>query len=93
MPSMDVCIKMFDIYTPGRNLHACVNFLTRVEHAEVLVLEFDCFVIGRDGVTVEKYNATSAAAAESDDTTVPADLDVAVLAEARPERPTRSNIV
>lgn len=62
VPSMDVCLKMFDVYTPGRKLHACVNFLTRIEHAEVLVLEFDCFVIGRDGVSHEKYNATSSAA-------------------------------
>ncbi|VVC34255.1 Domain of unknown function DUF4773 [Cinara cedri] len=82
IPSMDVCMKMFDIYTPGRNLHACVNFLTRVEHAEVLVLEFDCFVIGRDGVNMEKYNASSSTAvtttAVSYDSTVP-DLDVTVL--------------
>lgn len=81
LPSMDVCIKMFDIYTPGRNLHACVNFLTRIEHAEVLVLEFDCFVIGRDGFNLQKYNTTSSTtAADStavtttkvqDDATVP----------------------
>lgn len=63
VPSMDVCLKMFDVHTVGRNLHACVNFLTRVEHAEVLVLEFDCFVVGRDGVSVEKYGTTSSAAA------------------------------
>lgn len=62
LPSMDVCLKMFDIYTPDRNLHACVNFLTRIEHAEVLVLEFDCFVIGNGGVHMVKYNATSPAA-------------------------------
>lgn len=73
LPSMDMCMKMFDIYTPGRNLHACVNFITRIEHAEVLVLEFDCFVIGRDGVNMHKYNtstaATDAATATADDET------------------------
>lgn len=84
IPTMDMCIKLFDMYTPGRNLHACVNFLTRIEHAEVLVLEFDCFVVGRDGVNVEKYNATSsttgtsATTAVSYDSTVP-DLDVVVF--------------
>lgn len=77
VPSMDVCLKMFDIHTVGRNLHACVNFLTRIEHAEVLVLEFDCFVVGRDGVKVEKYNTTSSAAAT---TTKPDQLqDVTIL--------------
>lgn len=89
---MDMCMKMFDIYTPGRNLHACVNFLTRIEHAEVLVLEFDCFVIGRDGVNLEKYNMTTsttvtpiATAADATttttqtyDTTAP-DLDITVM--------------
>lgn len=83
LPSMDMCIKMFDIYTPGNKLHACVNFLTRVEHAEVLVLEFDCFVIGRDGVNVEKYNATSSASTATavmvDETTVPAEPNVEPL--------------
>lgn len=85
---------MFDIYTVNRNVHACVNFLTRVEHAEVLVLEFDCFVVGRDGVTMVKYNATSSATAMTDtmtavysdytttttvyDSTIP-DLDITVL--------------
>lgn len=78
---------MFDIYTPGKNLHACVNFLTRIEHAEVLVLEFDCFVIGQDGVTMEKYNASSTTVvtttAVSYDSTVP-DLDVTVLEASSP---------
>ncbi|XP_008185276.2 uncharacterized protein LOC100572547 [Acyrthosiphon pisum] len=71
LPSMDMCMKMFDIYTPGRNLHACVNFVTRIEHAEVLVLEFDCFVIGRDGLNMHKYNTTSSttATATADDET------------------------
>lgn len=78
IPSMDVCLKMFDIYTPGRNLHACVNFLTRIEHAEVLVLEFDCFVIGRDGVSIEKYNASTATPTTMYDTTAMADVDLAV---------------
>ncbi|KAF0765213.1 DUF4773 domain-containing protein [Aphis craccivora] len=92
LPSMDMCMKMFDIYTPGRNLHACVNFLTRIEHAEVLVLEFDCFVIGRDGVNLEKYNMTTSTTAtptataadatttttQTYDTTAP-DLDITVM--------------
>lgn len=85
IPSMDVCLKMFDVYTPGRKLHACVNFLTRIEHAEVLVLEFDCFVVGRDGVTMEKYNASTAApaAAHGTTTTTAADVeDVAAVTDA-----------
>jgi len=74
LPSMDMCMKMFDIYTPGRNLHACVNFVTRIEHAELLVLEFDCFVIGRDGVKMHKYNTTSSTTA-TDVATATADDD------------------
>lgn len=72
LPSVDMCMKMFDIYTPGRNLHACVNFLTRVEHAEVLVLEFDCFLIGRDGVNLHKYNDTTSSPAAIDAATASA---------------------
>uniref|UniRef100_A0A2S2Q161 DUF4773 domain-containing protein n=1 Tax=Sipha flava TaxID=143950 RepID=A0A2S2Q161_9HEMI len=83
LPSMDMCVKMFDIFTPGKRLHACVNFLTRIEHAEVLVLEFDCFTIGLDGVNLEKYNTTTTSTTTTTtvyDSTVP-DLDVAALEE------------
>lgn len=26
----DMCIKLFDIFTSGRNLHMCIDFLARI---------------------------------------------------------------
>lgn len=53
LPAMDMCVRMFDIYTPsgpeGYNIHMCMNWEFRTERAPLLVLEFDCFRMGQDG--------------------------------------------
>ncbi|XP_047118623.1 uncharacterized protein LOC124799131 [Schistocerca piceifrons] len=53
-PSMDMCMRLWDVYTPGLNLHACLDMEARLQRAPVLVLHFDCMVMGRDGVALVK---------------------------------------
>ncbi|CAH0562484.1 unnamed protein product [Brassicogethes aeneus] len=52
--SVEMCAKLFDIHTPGQNLHMCLDFETRFEHASLLVLHFDCMRMGMDGVALAK---------------------------------------
>ncbi|KAK3922495.1 NADH dehydrogenase [ubiquinone] 1 alpha subcomplex subunit 4-like 2 [Frankliniella fusca] len=56
LPTVDFCVHMFNVFTPppGYNLHACMNFETRLARAPVLVLEFDCLRLGSAGVFLLK---------------------------------------
>ncbi|XP_014244933.1 uncharacterized protein LOC106664067 isoform X2 [Cimex lectularius] len=49
IPGVRFCVNLFDIYTPGRNLHMCINFEARFINSPILVLEFDCIQMGNDG--------------------------------------------
>ncbi|XP_054279212.1 uncharacterized protein LOC128997598 [Macrosteles quadrilineatus] len=53
-PTMDQCVRLFNIFTPGRNIHMCMNLETRIERVPVLVLQFDCMKMGLDGVSLLK---------------------------------------
>lgn len=50
LSAIDFCVQFYDIYTPGRNLHICLDFLARISRAPVVVLHFNCLQIGRDGI-------------------------------------------
>ncbi|XP_066598033.1 uncharacterized protein [Prorops nasuta] len=49
LPFVSFCIRFFDIYMPGKNLHACIDFETRVIQNPILILHFDCVKMGNDG--------------------------------------------
>nr|CAD7460349.1 unnamed protein product [Timema tahoe] len=50
----DFCVRFFNIFTPGRNLHFCTDFEMRVLRAKVIVLHFDCLRMGADGLAMLK---------------------------------------
>jgi len=56
-PFAQVCVRFFDIYMSGRNLHACIDLETNVVGWPVLILHFDCVQIGADGISWMKPDA------------------------------------
>ncbi|XP_073990532.1 uncharacterized protein isoform X1 [Rhodnius prolixus] len=59
LPPLQFCIKLYDIYLPENRLHMCVNLETRLARAPLLVLQFDCFLMGRGGVSNVKPEASN----------------------------------
>ncbi|GLV32272.1 uncharacterized protein CBL_11771 [Carabus blaptoides fortunei] len=54
IPNVDFCVKLFNIHTPGRNIHVCVDVETRIQRAPILLLHFDCIKLGSDGYSLVK---------------------------------------
>lgn len=50
-PFVLFCVRFFDIYTSGKNLHVCIDFETRVVNWPILILHFDCVKLGADGIS------------------------------------------
>lgn len=38
--NVDLCVRLFNVFTPGRNLHVCMDWMTRVLHQPVFVSAF-----------------------------------------------------
>jgi Domain of unknown function (DUF4773) len=49
--SMEMCMKVFNVFTPGRNIHMCMDMIAQIQKAPVIVMHFDCMRMGADGVT------------------------------------------
>ncbi|KAL0101917.1 hypothetical protein PUN28_018462 [Cardiocondyla obscurior] len=51
-PFISFCVRFYDVYMWGRNLHACVDLETIVISWPILVLHFDCITIGMGEMAV-----------------------------------------
>jgi hypothetical protein len=49
-----MCVRVFNIFTPGFNLHMCVDFEARISNKPIVILHFDCFRVGSDGFALVK---------------------------------------
>jgi hypothetical protein len=49
-----MCVRVFNIFTPGSNLHLCVDFEARIANRPVVILHFDCLRVGADGFVLLK---------------------------------------
>ncbi|XP_018572082.1 uncharacterized protein LOC108911590 [Anoplophora glabripennis] len=51
---IETCARIYNVYTPGQNLHMCFDFETRIQKATLFILHFDCIRMGLDGVALLK---------------------------------------
>lgn len=71
IPGLEFCIRFYNIYTPGQNVHVCVNLETQIVRVPLLILHFDCFRMGADGFAIVKPNAPNAGLTTSTSTMLP----------------------
>lgn len=51
---VETCARIYNVYTPGQNLHMCFDFETRIQKATLFILHFDCIRMGADGLALVK---------------------------------------
>ncbi|CAL7936738.1 unnamed protein product [Xylocopa violacea] len=54
LPILNFCVRFYDIFTVGRNLHACIDLETRIIGQPILILHFNCVKLGVDGISWSK---------------------------------------
>ncbi|XP_021933785.1 uncharacterized protein LOC110836670 isoform X2 [Zootermopsis nevadensis] len=52
--TVHMCVRVFNIFTPGFNLHMCVDFEGRIANKPIVILHFDCLRVGSDGFALLK---------------------------------------
>ncbi|XP_059487378.1 uncharacterized protein LOC132203546 [Neocloeon triangulifer] len=57
IPRFDFCAKFSNVFTPGRNFHACLEWETKINKRPILQVEFDCVRMGADGFVFLKPEA------------------------------------
>ncbi|XP_046404073.1 uncharacterized protein LOC124169490 [Ischnura elegans] len=53
-PRLEMCMKLYDIYFPGQNIHLCMDLDTKMMGSTLLLLHFDCMRMGADGWALMK---------------------------------------
>ncbi|CRK90250.1 CLUMA_CG003961, isoform A [Clunio marinus] len=51
---MEMCIKVFNIFMPGNNLHMCMDVMAKFQMTPILILHFDCMRFGQDQIAILK---------------------------------------
>ncbi|KAL7291271.1 hypothetical protein TKK_0014878 [Trichogramma kaykai] len=54
IPAIRACIRFYNIYFQGRNVHACVNMEGRVSDTTLFKVGMDCIRLGQNGVALVK---------------------------------------
>lgn len=55
LQELQLCLRLYDLFTPGEHLHICVALDILARDLPLLELQIICLQIGRDGVTPNTY--------------------------------------
>lgn len=71
---IEACARVYNIYTPGQNIHMCFDFETKLQQASLLVLHFDCMRLGANGLALVKPGENNAGLPTSTEIDVDGDI-------------------